>query len=276
MKKPRTRKGMIAYLGNHSRYDTMSSWNRGTSFSRNIKITSLAFPDQETRLRAFDLLNVNEAFEEFDRIIDGFAIRHDYAWQIGRNGSSGGYLVLYSGGKKDTGYKSYCPACGQRNYKNVPSWGEQPETPEEKLRAYFRSHRHWRDDVYLEQPEVKAIGLDEDLTLEIIREERKLGDVYSTTNKCGVCGNPRVNYSHTVYSSYLDTETVGESCPGDYADWDTSSLKRLVDVLWDFDKTADKAIRAFIAFCEKHEAVEDSVLVRKPIMIAVPLRKEAA
>jgi hypothetical protein len=276
VQKPRTRKGMIAYLGKHSRYDTMRSWNRGTSFSRNIKITRIPFSDQETRLRAFDLLNVDEALEEFDWIIHEFDLRHDYAWQIGRNGRSGGYLVLYSGGKKDTGYKSYCPSCGQRNYKQVPSWGEQPETPEEKLRTYFRSHRHWRDEVYLEQSEVKAIGLDEDLTLEIIREERKLGDVYSTTNKCGVCGNPRVNYTSPVYESYLDTERVGESCPEDYTDWETSSLKNLVDVVWDFDKTVDKAIRSFIAFCEEHEAVDDFVLVKKPIKVAVPLTKAAA
>jgi len=267
---------MIVYLGDHPRYDTMRSWNRETSFSRNIKITRIPFSDQETRLRAFDLLNVNEAFDEFDRIIDEFALRHDYAWQIGRNGRSGGYLVLFSGGKRDTGYKSYCPSCDQWNYKKVPSWGEQPETPEEKPREYFRSHRHWRDEVYLDQSEVKAIGLDEDLMLEIIREERKLGDVYSTTNKCGVCGNPRVNYSSPVYASYLDTKTVGESCPEDYTDWETSSLRNLVDVVWDFDKTVDKAIRAFIAFCEEHEAVDDFVLVKKPIKVAVPLRKEAA
>jgi hypothetical protein len=267
---------MIAYLGKHSRYDTMRSWNRGTSFSRNIKITRIPFTDQATRLRAFDLLNVDEALEEFDWIIHEFDLRHNYSWQIGRNGKSGGYLVLYSGGKKDTGYKSYCPSCGQRNYKKVPSWGEQPETPEEKLREYFRSHRHWRDEVYLVQAEVKAIGLDEDLTLEIIREERKLGDVFSTTNKCGVCGNPRVNYLSTVYASYRDTERVGESCSEDYTDWETSSLKNLVDVVWDFDKTVDKAIRAFIAFCEEHEAVDDFVLVKKPIKVAVPLTKAAA
>lgn len=276
MKKPRTRRDMIAYLGSHSRYDTMNSWNRGTSFSRNIKITRIPFPDRATFHRSFDLLNVDEAFVEFNRIIHEFDKRHKYYWQIGRNGRSGGYLVLYSGGKRDTGYKSYCPSCGQRNYKKVPSWGEQPETPKDKLLAYFRSHRHWRDEVYLEQPEVKAIGLDEDLTLQIIREDRKLGDVYSTTNKCGVCGNPRVNNTSPVYESYLDTETVGESSPEDYKDWETSSLKNLVDAVWAFDKTVDKAIRAFIDFCREHEAVEDSVLVRNPIMMAIPLKKEAA
>lgn len=276
MKKPRTRRAMIAYLGSHSRYDTMRSWNLGTSFSRNIKLTRLTFPDQETCHRAFDLLNVAEAFDEFDTIISEFDIRHNHYWQIESNGRSGGYLVLYSGGKRETGYKSYCPSCGQRNYKQAPSWGEQPETQEEKLQAYFRTHRHWRDEVYLEQPEVKAIGINEDRILQIIREERKLGDVFSTTNKCGVCGNPRLNYTSPVYTFYRDTGTIGESNPEDYKDWETGSLKNLVDVVWDFDKTVDKAIRAFIDFCKKHEAVEDSILVRNPIMIAIPLKKEAA
>lgn len=276
MQKPRTRVAMIAYLGNHFRYDTMNSWNRGTSFARNIKVNRLTFPDHETCLRAFNLLSVEEAYGEFDEILREFVLRHEYAWQIGRNGRSGGYLVLYSGGRKDTGYKSYCPSCGQRNYKKVPSWNGQPETPEDKFRAYFRSHRNWRDEVYLEQPEVIEIGLPKERIMKIIYEERNLGDVYSATSKCGVCGKPRVDYSSPVYTSYLDTETVGENCSEDYSDWETISLKRLVNVVWDFDKTVDRAIRAFITFCEEHEAVEDYVMVRKPTMIAVPLRKEAA
>ena len=40
--------------------------------------------------------------------------------QAGINGRSGGYVVLYRGGIKPNGYKSYCTHCGQKNYQNVP------------------------------------------------------------------------------------------------------------------------------------------------------------
>lgn len=35
------------------------------------------------------------------------------------NGRSGGYLVLYQGELKPSGYKSYCPRCGQKNYQEA-------------------------------------------------------------------------------------------------------------------------------------------------------------
>ena len=41
----------------------------------------------------------------------------NYLWQAGMNGRSGGYLVLYQGEKRPSGYKSYCANCGQKNYR---------------------------------------------------------------------------------------------------------------------------------------------------------------
>ena len=44
---------------------------------------------------------INSLITSFDR-------KHDYLWQAGFNGRSGGYLVLYKGGKhKDGGVFSY-------------------------------------------------------------------------------------------------------------------------------------------------------------------------
>jgi hypothetical protein len=40
-------------------------------------------------------------------------------WQAGFNGRSGGYLVLYQGERKPSGYKSYCPQCGQLNWTSI-------------------------------------------------------------------------------------------------------------------------------------------------------------
>lgn len=123
MKTPRTRKDMIAYLKGHFRYDTMNGWNRTTSYAVNIKLHHLTFPDKETENRAWDLLEVDQAFYGFHKVLREFAIRHDYRYQIGTNGRSGGYLVLYNGGRKATGHKSQCDACGQLNFKTVEETG---------------------------------------------------------------------------------------------------------------------------------------------------------
>jgi hypothetical protein len=216
MAKPRSRKEMILFLSNHQRYDTMSSWNRGTSFSRNIKLHRIQFPDTETRNRAWELLDVEEAFAEFDDTIAEFNARHGYSYQIHRNGRSGGYLVLYHGGRKDTGYQSYCPACGQRNYQKA--------------------------------------------------EEGK--------NLCGVCKHPRRNYTHPVMTMYTTGETIGEPY-GEYDDWDTCSLKSLVDVVWDFDKTVEAAIQTFIDFALHNEAAEETIMVPKKVKVSRPVEGAA-
>lgn len=114
---PRSKKEMIGFLAEHFRYHTMNSWNGATSYARCIKIYKLGL-DPETERRCFDMLEIPEAFDDFSAILHEFAIRHDYGWQIGQNGRSGGYLVLYQGGKKDPGYKTRCNTC------RIPTWYE--------------------------------------------------------------------------------------------------------------------------------------------------------
>lgn len=110
---------MIEFLSSHFRYDTMNSWNRATSYARNVKLSRLKFPDNETRNRAYDLLQVEEAFDDVRWIMQEFAESYGHEWQAGFNGRSGGYIVLYQGGQRDSGYKSYCTSCYQRNYTKV-------------------------------------------------------------------------------------------------------------------------------------------------------------
>ncbi len=114
---PRSRSEMIDFLENHFRYPTMNSWNRATSYARNIKIHRLGL-DRDTESRCFEMLGIEEAFEDFSGVLREFAIRHDYEWQIGQNGRSGGYLVLYRGGKRDSGHKTRCNVC------RIPTWYE--------------------------------------------------------------------------------------------------------------------------------------------------------
>lgn len=56
-------------------------------------------------------------------LIQDFGSAHDYLWQAGMNGRSGGYLVLYQGERIPSGYKSYCTNCGQKSYRSVQETG---------------------------------------------------------------------------------------------------------------------------------------------------------
>jgi hypothetical protein len=82
----------------------------------------IEFPDKETENTAFDLMSSDTDWwraSGIHDIIRQFEERYNYSWQIGSNGRSGGYLVLYQGGikpAKDT-YKRYCTSCGQGNWK---------------------------------------------------------------------------------------------------------------------------------------------------------------
>jgi hypothetical protein len=112
---------MLHFLKTHFRYYTAHSWNRATSYARKIKIHQLGL-DRETENKCYDMLEISEAFEDFTSILRDFALRHDFAWQIAQNGRSGGYLALYQGGRKDSGYKTRCNTCF------IPTWyaGKQP------------------------------------------------------------------------------------------------------------------------------------------------------
>jgi hypothetical protein len=94
---------MIEYLTNHDRYYTLNSWNNNTTYSRCVKISHLDFSDEETRHRAYEFLDVDEAFEEGHHILREFDERHHFFWHIASNGRSSGYLILLKSGVSDFG-----------------------------------------------------------------------------------------------------------------------------------------------------------------------------
>ena len=111
-----SRQKMIDFLKSHFRYHTLSSWNHKTSYVNNIKISHLDV-SKEIADKLFELLNVDEAYEIGYDVLKNFMDEHDGYYQIRSNGRSGGYLILYTGQKKASDYKSYCTACGEQNYK---------------------------------------------------------------------------------------------------------------------------------------------------------------
>ena len=118
----RSRAEMTAYLSGHFRDNTMNSWNRSTSYACNMKLYKLGL-DQETEDKLWDMIQVPEFYEWLNERIEDFNWQHNYLWQAGWNGRSGGYLVLYQGGTKPSGYRSYCTNCGQKNYTSIAETG---------------------------------------------------------------------------------------------------------------------------------------------------------
>jgi len=139
-KKPKARKHMIEYLAGHPRYDTMNSWNRSTSYSRCVKLHHITFPDKATESTAWDLVCSQAEWwrdSGMARIIAEFDKRYNHRYQLGTNGRSGGYVVLYQGGTEPSGYKSYCAECGQQNYQRAdPEPGRCGRCGEQERRNY--------------------------------------------------------------------------------------------------------------------------------------------
>jgi len=136
----RSRGEMVNYLKNHFRYNTMNSWNNATSYACNLKITHLGLNGKIVD-KLFDLIQTDAFRDTLRDLMDAFGEKHNYEWQAGFNGRSGGYLVLYQGEKKPSGYKSYCIECGQRNYKTVAESGNIcGRCKEPERRDYLRTH----------------------------------------------------------------------------------------------------------------------------------------
>ena len=87
---------MTQYLTTHFRYPTLNSWNRSTSYACNLKITHLGL-SPEVVDKLFDMIQTQEFFDAMDECKWEFAAKHNYLWQAGMNGRTGGYLVLYQG-----------------------------------------------------------------------------------------------------------------------------------------------------------------------------------
>ncbi|KUG02598.1 hypothetical protein ASZ90_019966 [hydrocarbon metagenome] len=114
----RSRTEMINFLRNHFRYNTMNSWNRSSSYANNLKVHNLGLP-WEIEQKAFDLLNVDDIYIEINNLINEWNRDHNYQWQAGFNGRSGGYLVIYQGCLEPTKHKSFCTNCGQLNFQTT-------------------------------------------------------------------------------------------------------------------------------------------------------------
>jgi len=134
MKKTTSKKKMIEYLANHFMYNTMNSWNNCESYARNVKVHSID-TTSEVRDKLYELLDTEGAYNDINDILRDFDERHEHAYQMGFNGRSGGYIVLYGGGIKESEHKSYCTECGQRNFTTIEDTGNECGKCGEKARV---------------------------------------------------------------------------------------------------------------------------------------------
>jgi hypothetical protein len=116
----RYRETMVKFLKKHFRYNTMNSWNKSTSYANNIKLHNIDKPHDVDNDTWWGMINISEWQEKLSDLLEDFGKKHKWQWQAGINGRSGGYIVLYRGGIKPSGCKSYCTQCGQKNYQIVP------------------------------------------------------------------------------------------------------------------------------------------------------------
>jgi len=97
----------------------MNSWNQSTSYANNIKLHTIDKPADIDSDTWYQMLWLTDWQEKLSDLLEAFGRAHDFQWQAGINGRSGGYVVLYQGGIKPSGYESYCTHCGQKNYQAV-------------------------------------------------------------------------------------------------------------------------------------------------------------
>ena len=210
--KPRTRKDMIAYLTEHFRYDTMNSWNQATSYAVKIKVRYLNLSREDSDA-VYEMLDVPDSWDEsgFNHVLREFDQRYNHAYQIGSNGRSGGYLVLYQGGAKPSEHKSQCRQCGQRNFTAA-----EPEPAQ-----------------------------------------------------CGRC-QAMARYNRKFPLEPYTYPGKGFDMGEDFAEWSTEDLRNRVDLVWDFDQTCARAVKAYVDYAHENKVVEATIHVPKNIHVAVP------
>lgn len=121
----KSKKSMLEFLNSHHRYDTMNSWNRSTSYSRNMKIYNVIPAGLQDK--AFELLGQGEVFDEINDLINEWDREQDYDFQAQWNGRSGGYLVIIRGGYNLKTLFTFEGNNKERDYEDNYGWMNKDE-----------------------------------------------------------------------------------------------------------------------------------------------------
>jgi len=109
----RRREDLTRFLREHDRYWTMNSWNRSASYANCVKIHRLGLSAEQLD-QAWDMLDMPEVYDSIHVLLSEWAAARDWQWQVGFNGRSGGYLLLYQGGLDwKNARTAQCNECGK-------------------------------------------------------------------------------------------------------------------------------------------------------------------
>lgn len=167
----KSRKAMTEFLANHFRYHTLNGWNYHSSYANNLKVDRIGLSDEQVT-KLLDIMDCEGAYDKVNDKIWEFGNSHDWKWQAAFNGRNGGYLVLYQGGWRTDGHKSYCTVCGQENFTSVEESGCMCGRCGRNTRVNFSVPRK---QIYTELG--KGLDMDndfEDWTMEELRDRVKL------------------------------------------------------------------------------------------------------
>lgn len=246
----RSRAAMRAFLARHFRYDTMNSWNGLTSYANNVKTHRLGLTPEQSG-KADEMLET-DYWDEIRDPIDDFTESQGYEYTIGTNGRSGGYLVLYQSRREKTGHLSYCPSCGQRNFKKVPPTF-QDENEKVISKEILNSQGSWHPGNYLGLSSIQALAIPDDEKSKLINVLKvKLADC-SETDACGVCRNSRRNYSVPTSRLMASYKSIDQGEEFFAEDWPMWQLRDRVDLVCAFDAACDEIRSNFINLLEDYD-----------------------
>jgi len=61
----------------------------------------------------------------------------------------------------------------------------------------------------------------------------------------------------------------------DFSEWTNDALRNRAELVWDFDRTCQQAVTAFVEFARANEARDKKIMVPKRIKVAVPRKHYA-
>lgn len=176
-------KEMYQFLKEHFTYWTMNSWNGLKSIANNVKIYNLEL--EGDYWKALEMLERNNYFE-VNSIIDDWSCEHK-GYEVGFNGRSGGYLVLYNEDtNKDNILDTYIT-----NSDNYEEFKELLKDDNITLKDY---HNDLVEQVELVQEFDKLCDDLRNFCQDLINNY-----TYNEKGKCGVCGSTNLEYKEKQF-----------------------------------------------------------------------------
>ena len=121
------------YVKNHYKYYTMNSWNGLWSVANNVKIYNLGL-SSEQQDKAYEFMECENFYDEINFLIN------DSGLNVGFNGRSGGYLVLYNKENNCCAVDdSFYNFSSYKDFLNCEKEGEKLRTSQENCRCIIEN-----------------------------------------------------------------------------------------------------------------------------------------